>query len=117
MGLNKYHGETGGPQHNNVQLNWPGTLDGFPTISMPGAMADLKQSEVEEILLQYDYKSQMFCLWEPQEKAAFDDINDKIVNGWYRLLKRTDHWNEDKNHLRVWIEWYQIYGVIPTKKG
>jgi hypothetical protein len=109
----KYHSEIGGPQHGDARLNWPGTMDGFPYVGDPG---DLKQQETEDIELQYDYKSRMFELWEPQQKAEFDDINDKIVNGWYRILKRTDNWDDEKKHFRVWLEWYQIYGMTPTKK-
>jgi hypothetical protein len=51
----------------------------------------------------------MFVLWDADQKSEFDDINDKIVNGWYRLLKRSDHWDEENNHFRVWMEWFQIY--------
>lgn len=114
MSLRKYHGELGGPQHNNAQLNWPGTLDGFPVLGS-GQRPDLKQDELENIDLQYDFKSHMFELWDPAQKAEFDSINDKIVNGWYRLLKRTDNWDDEHKHFRVWLEWAQVYGMIPPK--
>ncbi|NDD52539.1 hypothetical protein EBZ39_01450 [bacterium] len=112
MATFKYHSEIGGEQHGNRRLHWPGTLDGFPFIGEPG---DLKQQEVEDIQLQYDYKSKMFELWDVSQKSEFDDINDKIVNGWYRLLRRNDNWDEDKKHFRVWLEWCQVYGMSPTK--
>lgn len=114
MSLRKYHGEIGGTQHNNAQLNWPGTLDGFPVIGA-GHRPDLKQDELENIDLQYDFKSRMFELWDPTQKAEFDNINDKMVNGWYRLLKRTDNWDDEHKHFRVWLEWAQVYGMIPPK--
>lgn len=114
MSLRKYHGEIGGPQHGQAQLNWPGTLDGFPVLSA-GNQANLKQEELENIDLRYDFKSHMFELWDAQQKAEFDDINDKIVNGWYRLLKRSDNWDEERKHFRVWLEWAQVYGMIPPK--
>lgn len=114
MSLRKYHGEIGGTQHNNARLNWPGTLDGFPVIGA-GHRPDLKQDELENIDLQYDFKSRMFELWDPAQKAEFDDINDKMVNGWYRLLKRTDNWDDEHKHFRVWLEWAQVYGMIPPK--
>lgn len=117
MSTQKYHGERAGWQHGEHQLNWPGTMDGFPVIGGPGGFPDLKQEEVENIDLQYDFKSKMFVLWDPSQKAEFDDINDKIVNGWYRLLKRSDHWDEENKHYRVWLEWFQIYGMLPTKKN
>ena len=114
MSLRKYHGEIGGTQHNNARLNWPGTLDGFPVIGA-GNRPDLKQDELENIDLQYDFKSRMFELWDPTQKAEFDDVNDKMVNGWYRLLKRTDNWDDEHKHFRVWLEWAQVYGMIPPK--
>lgn len=114
MSLRKYHGEVGGAQHNNARLNWPGTLDGFPVIGS-GQRTDLKQDELENIDIQYDFKSRMFELWDTAQKSEFDDINDKIVNGWYRLLKRTDNWDDEHKHFRVWLEWAQVYGMIPPK--
>jgi len=114
VSLRKYHGEIGGTQHNNAQLNWPGTLDGFPVIGA-GHRPDLKQDELENIDLQYDFKSRMFELWDPAQKAEFDNINDKMVNGWYWLLKRTDNWDDEHKHFRVWLEWAQVYGMIPPK--
>lgn len=115
MPFNKYHGETGGPQHAGHKLHWPGTMDGFPVIGPSGGMPDLKAEEVENLDLRYDFKSKMFKLWVDAEKAEFDDINDKIVNGWYRLMKRSDHWNEQNNHYTVWLEWCQVYGMLPPK--
>lgn len=117
MSMRKYHGEMGGMQHNNSPLQWPGTVDGFPVLGPEGGTANLKQEEVENLELQYDFKSRMFVLWDEKDKSEFDDINDKIVNGWYRLLKRSDHWDDEHKHFRVWLEWFQIYGMLPTKKS
>ncbi len=114
MSLRKYHAELGGPQHGGDQLNWPGTMEGFPVVGN-GFRADLKQDELENIDLRFDYKSRMFDLWDEQQKQEFDDINDKIVNGWYRLLKRSDNWDDEKKHFRVWLEWAQVYGMLPPK--
>lgn len=116
MSLRKFYGEQGGPQHGDSRLNWPGTLDGFPVIGPPGAAANLKQDELENLELRYDYRSKMFLLWEPEAKTEFDDVNDKIVNGWYRLLKRADVYDEENKHYRVWLEWAQIYGMIPPRQ-
>ena len=114
MSLRKYHGERTGNQHNNELLNWPGTLDGFPVVG-GASRSDLKQEELENIDLRYDFKSRMFELWDAAQKTEFDDINDKIVNGWYRLLKRSDNWDAETNHFRVWLEWAQVYGMLPPK--
>lgn len=116
MSLRKYFDEIGGGQHGDVRLNWPGTLEGFPVIAPPGSQLDLKKEELEDIDLQFNFKSQLYELWDPAQKAEFDDINDKIVNGWYRLLKRSDIWDDEHKHYRVWLEWFQVYGMTPTAK-
>jgi hypothetical protein len=114
--MRKYYGEQSGPQHGDALLNWPGTLDGFPVFAARGQAVDLKKEELDNLDLRFDFKSQMFELWEPAQKAEFDDVNDKIVNGWYRLVKRADNWDEEKKHFRVWMEWFQVYGMIPPRQ-
>ncbi len=114
MSLHKYFGEQG-PQHAGHNLQWPGTPDGFPVIG-GNNKPDLKQDEIENIEEQRDFKSKMFDLWDAEQKREFDAVSDRIINGWYRLLKRSDHWDEENKHYRVWLEWYQIYGMIPPPK-
>lgn len=115
MSFRKYYGEIGGAQHPGGRLNWPGTLDGFPVLGQLGAEANIKQEELENAELRKDFKSRMFLLWDEKDKADFDDINDKIVNGWYLLLKRADVYDDQQKHYRVWIEWAQVYGMIPPR--
>lgn len=113
LSFQKYYGDKGGSRHGDQPLHWPGTLDGFP---VRGATApDLKQRETEDLPLTYDFKSKMFELWDTQQKQEFDEINDRIVNGWYRLLKRADNWDDEQKHFRVWMEWGQIYGMTASK--
>lgn len=114
MGLSKYHGEVGGPQHGNDRLQWPGTMEGFPVVGAE-SRPNLKQEEVENLDVRLDFKSKMFELWNPEQKAEFDDINDKIVNGWYLLQRRNDQWDDQSKHYRVWLEWCQVYGMLPPK--
>jgi hypothetical protein len=114
MSIGKYMHETGGSLHDGKKLLWPGTADGFPVIGN-GAAPNLKKEELENIDLRLDFKSKMFELWDPAQKAEFDDINDKIINGWFLLQRRTDNWDNTHNHLRVWLEWAQVYGMLPPK--
>lgn len=113
MSLQKYHGEHGGAQHGHSQLNWPGTADGFPVVGPPGFTPNLKQDEVDNLELVKDFHSKMFELWDPSQKAAFDEISDRLINGWYYLVKRADTWDEEHKHYRVWLEWFQVYGMLP----
>lgn len=114
MSIKKYYGEQGNFAGGSERLFWPGTLDGYP-VKAQGILPDLKKEEAENLELQLDFKSKMFELWDPAQKSEFDEVNDKIVNGWYLLQKRSDNWDEDKKHFRVWLEWAQVYGMIPPK--
>lgn len=115
MSTRKYFQEVAGLQHGEHKLYWPGTPEGFPVIAPPGAAPNLKQEEMENVDFRLDFKSKMFELWDAAQKAEFEDINDKIVNGWYMMQKRSDHWDEENKHFRVWLEWCQVYGMIPPK--
>jgi hypothetical protein len=114
VSIKKYFGDLGGPAHGNDRLHWPGTADGYPVRgnSLP---PDLKKDELDSIDLQLDFKSKMFELWDPAQKAEFDDVNDKIVNGWYLQQRRNDNWDDEHKHFRVWLEWAQVYGMLPPK--
>jgi len=116
MNTNKYHNERGGDEaHGGSSLFWPGTIDGFPVKNDGGLPPDLKKEETENLDLQLDFKSKLFDLSDPAQKEEFDNINDKIVNGWYSLQRRSDHWDDENKHFRVWLEWAQIYGALPKK--
>lgn len=105
----KYAGESGGKDtEHGGRLHWPGTLAGFP---FRGEVApDLRQDEMEQIVHVLDYKCARFRLWEPQEEAAFREIMDRIVNGWYLQRQRFDNWVEAHQDYVVRLEWVQIYG-------
>ena len=117
MKTRKYFGENEENLHGG-RLHLPGTPDGFPVLTSAGQNSlfnGIKQEELENIEYRLYFKSKMFELWDPQQKAEFDEINDRIVNEWYALRRREDHWDDEKKHFRVWLEWCQIYGVIPPK--
>ena len=115
MSTRKYYSELGGVAHGGDRLHWPGTMDGYPVKNPGGLPPDLKKEELENLELQLDFKSRMFELWDPAQKIEFDDINDKIINGWYLQKRRSDQWDEEKKHFRVWLEWAQVYGMLPPK--
>ena len=110
----KFSDEQGGPEHGGL-LHWPGTPNGnFPFRGEE--VPNLKGREAEDIPLVLDYHSQMFRMWEPAEKLAFDKVMDRIVNGWFMQHKRFDNWISDQQHYVIWLEWVQIYGEVPGVK-
>lgn len=110
--LKKFHTQT--HTGDGVPLNWPGTEEGLPFRGIP---PDLKKDEVEdEITHVLDFKSELFRLFDAEEKGRFDAVMDRIVNGWYRQHKRVDRWSESHNGMVVWLEWVEIYGESVTQK-
>lgn len=109
----KFFTDAGGPEHGG-RLFWPGTADGFPVRAETPPL--LHDEEYQQLATVLDYKSRMFCLWEPADKQAFDQVMDRIVNGWYMQHKRKDEWIPERQHYAVWLEWVQIYGEQPTQK-
>jgi hypothetical protein len=114
VSIKKYFNERGGAAHGNDRLHWPGTMDGFP-VRGDALPPDLKKEELENLDIRLDFKSKMFELWEADQKAEFDDVNDKIINGWYLQQRRNDNWDDEHKHFRVWLEWAQVYGMLPPK--
>jgi len=113
--MRKFFEEQGGStSEHGADLHWPGTMDGFPFRGP--VVPDLRQQEYENVPLALDYHSGQFRLWEPDGKAAFDDVMDKIVNGWYMQHKRIDRWSNEHCGLLVWLEWVQVYGETPAGK-
>ena len=112
--MKKYFTDRGGDQSpHGGELSWPGTADGFP---FRGQSANLRQEEYQDIPLALDYHSQVFKLFEPTEKVAFDAVMDRIVNGWYMQHNRVDRWSDEHFGMVVWLEWVQIYGEAATQK-
>lgn len=110
--LKKFFSDHGGPEHGGP-LMWPG-VNGFP---FRGETApDLRGKQYEDMPLALDFKSRSFRLWDDREKAAFDAIMDRIVNGWYMQHKRFDNWIEQHQEYVVHLEWVQIYGEEADEK-
>jgi hypothetical protein len=111
----KYFQDQGGPETGHGdKLHWPGTADGYPFRG--GIPPNLRQDEFEALPVRMDYHSRLFHLWAEDEKKNFDEIMDRIVNGWYMQHKRVDQWDTTNNGLTVWLEWVQIYGEQPNGK-
>ncbi len=115
-GMLKFFNDKGGRDSEHGEtLHWPGTPAGFPYRGATPPLA--KQSELDEIPHVLDFHSRQFRMWEPQDKADFDSIRDRIENGWYIQRKRDDRWIESQQHYIIWLEWVQIYGEDASGKN
>lgn len=111
----KYFADRGGPaSEHNGKLHWPGTADGFPFRG--DQIPDLRGREHAEIPLVLDHHSDLFRLWEPEEKARYDQIQDRIANGWYIQRRLREIVVDGQLWPAMYLEWAQIYGENPNGK-
>jgi len=108
----KYLSDKGGADHNGT-LAWPGTIEGFP---VRGDVTNLRGQDPSNVAHTFDFHSRRFELWKPEDHTAFNDIMDRIHNGWYCERRRVDRWCDENKGMVVWLEWLQIYGVIVPAK-
>jgi hypothetical protein len=94
---------------NGEQLQFPGTVEGFPVV---GPNRLLRDAEYEEIPYDLYYQARMFRLWESQDLIDFVAFNQRVVSGLWFQRARHDQWVPEKNHYCVWLEWVQVYGRI-----
>lgn len=112
----KYFRDKGGPESGHRgQLMWPGTADGFPVLGNGQTPPDLRQEEYDNLPLSLDFKSDKFEMWDADQKNRYDEIMDRIVNGWY--MQRERRVLDTERGPLIWLEWVQIYGEIPNAKN
>jgi hypothetical protein len=109
MSVMKYVDEQG-PSHGGPLL-WPG-YHGIPVRS--SGMPALTEDEIDrQMEFHHDFHSREFDLSDPVQKAEYDDIMDRIVNGWYTLYYREPPVREPQTGKRlVYMEWFQRYGAL-----
>lgn len=107
MSVMKYVGEQSADH--SGQLFWPGAM-GLPVRSR-GAPT-LTQAEYDDVEVTHDFHSEDFDLSNEEQRARYVGIMDRIVNGWYVLVYRTEPTRLPDGRLVVYVEWSQRYGVV-----
>lgn len=107
------------------KLHWPGTEAGYPLKA--DVVPDLKKEELDQVQHCGDFHSRRFELWKDEDKKAYSELMDRVVNGMYRQLRRDFdtvmiptkmHIDGDERvievpHKVVYVEWAMIYGMLP----
>lgn len=78
-----------------------------------GSTAMLKRDELDELEYVFDFKSKLFNLAEPDDKAMFDDVNDRLMSGLCVIRKRIDKWEAADPAPKIWLEWADVYREVP----
>jgi hypothetical protein len=93
--------------------HWPELPSGLPVKIPDGVNPMLKGDDVEDLPIELKANSKMFQLWLPEDKLEFDRVNNFFANRIYYRTFRSEQWNPEQNHFRVWMEWVEGSHVIP----
>jgi len=111
--LQFFKDQGGNPAHDNLRLTWPGHVDGFPYVG--DHIPNLTNDESESLSLRSNFHCFLFCLWDESHLTYFNWVQNYVANGLFFEKRRIDNWDEGKKHLRVWLEWVQVYSELPKK--
>ena len=115
MGLVEKFGAEQSTDRHGAPLTWPGTDAGFPILGrVSGAM---KQEEYEELDHKFTYHARWFVMWEPADASEYTYVQERAVNGWFKVLDREKIYDPVKRSYRIWLEWVQVYGVAPREQA
>lgn len=105
----KYYGSDPG------QNQWPGTVDGFP-VRDPSAPL-LKQHEYDKLVTQFNFHSEEFQTWVPDKMSRYNQVMDAIANGYWRLIRRLEAYDQEHGGWRFWVEYAEVFGAMPAPTG
>jgi hypothetical protein len=114
MGLVEKFGAEQSREHHGDHLTWPGTDAGFPILGR--VAGTMKQQEYEELEHKFTYHARWFTMWEASDAQEYVYIQERAVNGWFKVLDREKIYDPIKRGYRIWLEWIQVYGVAPAEQ-
>ena len=84
------------------------SYDGVP---FRGAIAPMLREEEYEVraIRVCDAKVRTFDMSEPDDAAAYRDVLDRVMNGWYTITHTQRNWDPDKKCMIVYVEWVEQY--------
>jgi hypothetical protein len=102
------------PTNDRDDYHWYGDDSRLP-IKNPGRA--LKREELENLVINNDFKCKLFDCSNADDMAQFEDIMDKVYNGWYAITKRLDNWAANKSHPVIWLEWVIRYRTVNNPRA
>jgi hypothetical protein len=112
MGLVERFGAEQSMERHGDRLTWPGTDAGFPILGKVTNQM-LKQHEYEELDHKFTYHARWFTMWEPADANEYLYVQERAVNGWFKIIDREKMYDPIKRGYRIWVEWVQVYGLPP----
>jgi hypothetical protein len=112
MGLVERFGAEQSNERHGDHLTWPGTDAGFPILGRVNNRM-LKQQEFEELDHKFTYHARWFTMWEEADAKEYIYVQERAVNGWFKVLDREKVYDPIKRSYRIYLEWIQVYGIVP----
>jgi hypothetical protein len=113
MGLVEKFGKEQSHERHGDQLTWPGTDAGFPILGR--VSGTMKQQEFEELDHKLTYHARWFLMWEQADANEYLYVQERAMNGWFKVIDREKIYDPVRRDYRIWLEWVQVYGVAPTE--
>ena len=104
----KYHNEQS--DLHKGSLHWPG-VNGLPFLG--NAPPNVKQHELEQMPVVGYACHQLFDLGDKKQSEVYAWVRDRIKNGLFTLDWIFRHFDEDEKRMWVYIEWTQLYTIMP----
>lgn len=115
MGLVEKFGMEQSRDRHGDHLTWPGTDAGFPILGR--VTAAMKQEEYEELDHKFTYHARWFDLSAEADAREYIYVQERAVNGWFKVLDREKIYDPIRRSYRIWLEWIQVYGIAPREPG
>lgn len=110
MSLFKYFGEQS--KSHNGTLFWSTALNGFPYRGPRPPL--LRQDELDQFIdVHWDFHCKEFDLEKEEDRNLYQNVMDRIINGWYYLHHREHVKDITTGRVRyIYVEWSQRYGHL-----
>jgi len=105
----KFRYESTNKRNPNHKFQWFANTERIPVLCSDGQA--LTQQELDSLVLQHEFQSRLFDLSVPEDMAAYNDVMDKIYNGWYAKIDKQQRWPEGRTHPTIWLEWAIRYKI------
>jgi hypothetical protein len=73
----------------------------------------LKDEELDELEVRHTAHVRTFDTSSPEDLKEYEIIVQRAVAGWYSVLERSHHWDDQKKCMLVYVEWVVPYREMP----
>lgn len=95
------------------KVTWVHNVDTLPFRGDALKSQLLSKQQLEYAVETYDFHALTFRMWVPDDAARYEQINDRIAVGWYRLVHVERHWNSEHMAPAIYLEWIEQYNELP----